>query len=222
MNKIRLNIFLVMGLLFMLVPTILLALPTEESLIKAWESFQKEDPKTIIFEKVSKNRYRFKTERFPFDGELRILNITVDEQTASFEGGFVLGVVEVELIDLPKDFLEKYSYSYSAWIQDNILYYDKEEEKWLSADEYYGKMKEKIPTGFFFDILNYLPFLFLVFIIAIFIIAFNVQQKNKKYLNHAYDLSERQMQLIEKSLKLSQKSNKLLSEILKELKKKKK
>ena len=129
MNKAQFNIFIIIGLFFLLVPTMLFALPSEESLIKAWEGFQKEDPKTIIFEKISKNHYRFKTERFPFDGELKILNLTVDEQTSSFEGGFVLGVVEVELINLPKDFLEKYSYSYSAWIQDNILYYYTEEEK---------------------------------------------------------------------------------------------
>lgn len=222
MNKVRFDIFLIMSLFFLLVPTILFALPTEKSLIETWEDFQKEDPKTIIFEKISGKRYHFKTERFPFDGELKILNLTVDEQTSSFEGGFILGVVEVELVDLPKDFLEKYSYSYSAWIQDNILYYDTGEEKWLSDDEYYGKMKEKIPTSFLFDILNYLPFLFLFFIIVILIIAFNVQQKNKRYLEHAYDLSEKQMQLIEKSHKLAQKSNKLLAEILKELKKRKK
>lgn len=222
MNKVRFNIFIIIGLFFLLVPTMLFALPTEESLIKAWEGFQKEDPKTITFEKISENRYRFKTERFPFDGELKILNVTVDEQTSSFEGGFVLGVVEIELLNLPKDFLEKYSYSYSAWVQDNILYYDTEEEKWLSAEEYYGKMKEKMPTNFLFDILNYLPFLFLLFIIVILIIAFNVQQKNKRYLNYSYDLSEKQMQLIEKSHKLAQKSNKLLAEILKELKKGKK
>ena len=154
MNKVLLNIFVIMSLLFLFIPTILFAVPTEKSLIEAWESFQKQDPKNLIFEKISKNRYRFKTERFPFDGELKILNVTVDEQISGFEGGFILGVVEIELINLPKDFLEKYSYSYSAWIQDNILYYDTEEEKWLSDDEYYGRMKEKIPTSFFLDILN--------------------------------------------------------------------
>jgi len=222
MNKTRPYFFVVTSLFLLFVPAILFAIPTEESLIKAWESFQKSDPKTLAFEKLSKNRYRFKTERFPFDGELKILNVTIDKQASSFEGGFILGVIEVELVNLPKDFLEKYSYSYSAWIQDNILYYDTEEEKWLSDEEYYGRMREKIPTSFFLDILNYLPFLFLLFIIFILIIAFNVQKKNKRYLNHAYNLSEKQMQLIEKSLKMEQKSNKLLSEILKELRKKKK
>lgn len=226
MNKVRLDIFLIMRLFLFFIPTILSAFPTEESLIETWESFQKNDPKTLIFEKLPNDRYRFKTERFPFDGELKILNVTVDEQTSSFEGGFILGVIEVELLDLPEDFLEKYSYSYSSWIQDNILYFDKEEEKWLSDEEYYGKMRGKVQPGFFFDILNYLPFLFLFLVVAILLIAINVQQKNKKYLKHAYDLSEKQMKLIEKSHNLAQESNKLLSKImtefLKELKKGKK
>lgn len=226
MNKVDYNVFLVMILFFLLVPTILFAFPTEESLIETWEGLQKSDQKTLIFEKLSDDRYRFKTERFPFDGELKILNVTVDKQTSSFEREFILGVVEVELLNLPKDFLEKYSYSYSTWIQDNILYFDTEEEKWLSDEEYYGKMREKVPPGFFFDILNYLPFLFLFLVITILLIAINVQQKNKRYLKHAYDLSEKQMKLIEKSHKLAQESNKLLSKILKEflkeLKKKKK
>jgi hypothetical protein len=222
MIKVRLNIFLTIILIFSFIPANLLALPTETSLIEAWESFQKSDPKTIFFEKLDKNSYHFKTERFPFDGELKILNVTVDEQTSSFEDGFVLGVVETELVDLPNDFMEKYSYSYSTWVQDNILYYDKEEGKWLSDEEYYGRIREKLPTRYFMDILNYLPFLFLLLIIAIFVIAFNVQRKNKKYLDHAYDLSEKQMKFMEEAYKLEKKSNKLLAEILKELKKGKK
>ncbi|MEJ2567991.1 MAG: hypothetical protein P8Z50_03840 [candidate division WOR-3 bacterium] len=222
MIKVRVHIFIIIIFIFSFIPVNLLALPTEESLIEAWENFQKKDPKTITFEKLDKNLYHFKTERFPFDGELKILNVTVDEQTSSFENGFVLGVVEVELVDLPKDFMEKYSYSYSAWVQDNILYYDKEEGNWLSDEEYYGKMKEKLPTRYFMDILNYLPFLFLLLIIAIFVIAFNVQRKNKKYLDHAYDLSEKQIKFMEEAYKMERKNNKLLGEILKELKKGKK
>jgi len=222
MIKSRLNIFSIIFFIFSIVPVLLFALPTEESLIVSWESFQKSDPKTIIFEKLDKNLYHFKTERFPFDGKLKILNVTVDDQTSSFEDGFVLGVVEIELADLPKDFMEKYSYSYSAWVQDNILYYDKKEEKWLSDEEYYGKMGEKLPVRYFMDILNYLPFLFLLLIIAIFIIAFNVQRKNRKYLDHAYDLNEKQMKFMGESYKLAIKNNKLLAEILKELKKGKK
>ena len=71
MNRTRLDIFLIMSSFLLFIPTILFAFPTEESLIETWEGFQKSDPKTLIFEKLSGNRYRFKTERFPFDGELK-------------------------------------------------------------------------------------------------------------------------------------------------------
>jgi len=222
MNKVRMNVFLIVGLFFLFTPIILLAAPTEESLIVAWEDFQKNDSKTLIFKRLSSDRYRFKTDRFPFDGKLRVLNITVDEQMSGFEGSFIIGIVEVELLDLPEDFLEKYSYSYSAWVQSNILYYDKEDEEWLSVKEYYSKAKERIPSGFLMDILDYLPFLFLFFIVVIFIIVFNVQKKNKKYLDFARDLSLKETEFVERTYKLAKKSNKLLSEILKELKKKRK
>lgn len=196
--------------------------PTEESLLSAWEGFQKNDSKTIVFKKLSSDLYHFKTDRFPFDGELRVLNVTIDEQVSGFEGGFIMGIVEVELLDLPEDFLEKYAYSYSSWVQNNVLYYDEETEEWLSAKDYYAKASEKIPSGFLMDILNYLPFLFLIFLIVIFIIVFNVQRKNKRYLDFARDLSLKEAEFVEKTYKLAQKSNKLLTEILKELKKGKK
>ncbi len=222
MNLKCFRIFSIVGIFLIFLPVVLLAAPTEESLLSAWEDFQKNDSKTLVFKKLSSDRYRFKTDRFPFNGELRVLNLTIDEQVSGFEGGFIMGIVEVELLDLPEDFLDKYSYSYSSWIQNNVLYYDKENEEWLSAKDYYAKAREKIPSGFFMDILNYLPFLFLIFIVVIFIIVFNVQKKNKRYLDFARDLSLKEAEFVEKTYKLAQKSNKLLSEILKELKKKKK
>jgi len=133
MNKSRVNNFLIVGLFFTLIPAPLFSAPTEKSLITAWENQQRNDPNTLVFEEISPNTYRFKTERFPFDGELQILNVTIDEQIFGFEGSVIMGIVEPELLDLPEDFSKKYSYSYSSWIQNNILYYDKEEEKWLSA-----------------------------------------------------------------------------------------
>jgi hypothetical protein len=207
-------------LFFIFPPAGLFAIPTEESLIEAWENIQKKDPKTIIFEKISTGHYRFKTERFPFDGELEVLNITIDERMGDYDYGYIMGVVEVELLDLPEDFLEKYSYSYSAWLQRNILYYDKESEQWLSDKEYYGKMKQKIPSGSLIDVLSYAPYiLFFFFIFVMLIIIFTVQRKNKKYLDFAQELNKRQIDLAEESHKLAKKNHKLLSEILKELKK---
>ena len=204
---------------FFIIPIILFSTPTKESLIKAWETQQKTDPNTLAFEEISHNIYRFKTERFPFDGELKILNVTVDEQMSGFEGGFTMGIVEIELVDLPEDFLKKYAYSYSTWSQSNILYYDIENEKWLSAKEYYTKAQENLPSGVLIDSFNYIPLLFLFFLIIILIFVYNVQKRNRKYLDFVRELSQKETDLAEKNYKLSKSSNKLLKEILKELKK---
>lgn len=215
-----LNMVVINGLFFLFAPVILFAAPTEESLIEAWENVQKKDPETVVFENLSPGSYRFKTERFPFDGELKVLNITIDERMEGYDYGFIMGVVEVELVDLPEDFLDKYSYSYSTWIQNNMLYYDEENGKWLSTKEYYGQIKEKIPSGYFMDVLNYAPsaiFFFFIFIVLIFV--FTVYRRNKKYLDFSYDLSKKQMDIVEESHRLSKKNYKVLSEILKELKK---
>jgi hypothetical protein len=219
MNKLVIsNIALVLFCIFF--PASLFAAPTEESLLEAWENIQKKDPKTIIFEKISSGRYRFKTERFPFDGELEVLNITIDERMGAYDYGYIMGVVEVELLDLPEDFLEKYSYSYSAWLQKNILYYDKENEQWLSDKEYYGKIQQKNPSRILMDVLNLVPslvYFFLFFILLVIVLV--VQRKNKKYIDWAQELNKRQVELAEESHKLAKKNQKLLLEILKELKK---
>ena len=204
---------------FFLFPTILFSAPTKESLITAWENQQKTDPNTLAFEEISPNIYRFKTERFPFDGELNILNVTVDEQMSGFEGGFTMGIVEIELVDLPEDFLKKYAYSYSTWSQSNILYYDKENEIWLSAKDYYTKAQENLPSRVFIDPFNYIPLFFLFFLIIILIFVYNIQKRNRKYLDFVRELSQKETDLAEKAYKLSKQSNKLLKDILKELKK---
>src|SRR5215204_7611719 len=51
--------------------------PTQASLIRAWEQVQKDDPEAVTFEKVGERNYKFKTNRFPFDGELKVLKATV-------------------------------------------------------------------------------------------------------------------------------------------------
>jgi hypothetical protein len=219
MNKSGVNNFLIVRILLALFPATLFSAPTEKSLITAWENQQRNDPNTIVFEKISSNHYHFKTERFPFDGELQVLNVTIDEQISGFEGSFIMGIIEPELLDLPEDFLEKYSYSYSTWIQNNILYYDKEEEKWLSAKEYYSKAKENLPTSSFLDTVGYIPLLFLFFIILLLIFVYKIQRRNRLYLDHARELSQKETDLAEKTYQLSRNSNKLLKEILKELKK---
>lgn len=119
------------------------AQPTQDSLIQAWERAQREDPETVAFEKTGERTYRFKTERFPFDGELRVLKATVDDSMDGDEYGVTTGVIEFDLVGLPDEVVKKYEHSYEAWVRTNRLYFDKETRKWLSFDEHFVKMRAK-------------------------------------------------------------------------------
>lgn len=107
-----------------------------------------------------------------------------------------------------------------------MLYYDEETDGWLSSNEYYAKTQEKLPktpSFFFLNILSYGPILilivFIVFIVFSLIVIANLQRKNKQYMDHALELTEKSIELVQKSLTLGEDSNKTLKEILEELKK---
>jgi hypothetical protein len=123
--------------------------PTETSFVKAWEDVQKGDPETVTFEKVGERRYKFKTNRFPFDGELRVLKATVDESAGAYgedEGGLPMsatGVIEYELIGLSDEVRKKYEHSFSLWERNNRLFFDRERGEWLSSEQYFARMSEK-------------------------------------------------------------------------------
>lgn len=118
---------------------------TQESLVKAWEQVQRGDPETVTFEKLGERRYRFKTNRFPFDGELRILKATVTESAGGYEGeesggGYetasATGVVEYDLVGLSDEVTKKYEHSFANWQATNALHFDRGRGSWITSEEY--------------------------------------------------------------------------------------
>ena len=118
-------------------------MPTEASLIEAWESVQRSDPQTEIFEKIGDRRYRFKTHRFVFDGELKVLNAVIDTRTAEASGGFIHGVIEYDLVGFPEDTAKKYHISYELWQENNDLYFDPQKGAWINAGEFRSRVIER-------------------------------------------------------------------------------
>lgn len=116
--------------------------PTQASLIKAWEQVQKDDPETDTFEKVGERSYRFKTHRFPFDGELKVLKATANESEYSDEA-WASGVIEYDLVGLSEEVEKKYEHSFANWQATNTLYFDREGKNWLSYDEYVARLSAK-------------------------------------------------------------------------------
>ncbi|HEV7889561.1 MAG TPA: hypothetical protein VGP08_02925 [Pyrinomonadaceae bacterium] len=121
---------------------------TQAALVKAWEEVQRNDLETVTFEKTGEGRYKFKTNRFPFEGELKILKATVNDWTYSGDNedydvpvqGYVTGVIEYDLVGLSDEVEKKYARSYSSWQQNNTLYFDKEGGEWFSMEKYRTKM----------------------------------------------------------------------------------
>ncbi|HEX7315345.1 MAG TPA: hypothetical protein VF297_15590 [Pyrinomonadaceae bacterium] len=116
--------------------------PTQTSLVKAWEEVQKDDPETVTFEKVGERTYRFKTNRFPFDGELKVLKATVN-QSEYAEDGTATGVIEYDLVGLSDEVEKKYEHSLENWEATNSLYFDGESKSWLSSEQYSARMSAK-------------------------------------------------------------------------------
>lgn len=224
MNKIILKIMLLLSLFVFILSLALFAQPSEKSLIETWETIQKNDPKTVVFQKKEENHYRFETEIFPFDGELRVLNISIDDRMRDFKYGYITGVIELELVNLPESFWKKHSFSYSSWSQNNVLYYDQKTGKWLSSREYYAKSRKDMtgnPLVRFRNIFTNLPIIILIFfIVFLIIISVKIQNKNKKYIDFAHDSTKKSLELSQKHLILDEETNKILKEILEVLKNK--
>lgn len=124
------------------------AKPSKESLLAAWEKVQRDDPYTVTFAKSEKKDvYNFETTIFPYKGQIKVLNLLIEKKPAFYYGEFrsyneelpegdYIGLVEIELADLGKEFVEKHRYSYSTWDQRNGFYYNAETNKWYTEAQW--------------------------------------------------------------------------------------
>lgn len=194
------------------------------------EELQKSDPNTVTFEKIADRRYKFKTKLFPFDGELRINDATIENiEIGSYNNGFVSGPLDIELVGLPKDVPQKYSRKYSMWARNNTLYYDKKVGKWLSPQEFQGAMakitrERSKPSGLPSNYVYIAAIAAILLVLAIFIYFI---QKSRQAVESSLQRQadgiaqlERSIQLSEKGMQLGEETNKILKEILEVLKSK--
>jgi hypothetical protein len=212
--------------------------PSEESLIRAWEQVQKNNPATVTFDKIADRRYKFKTTLFPFDGELKINDTTIDVGTTMGPySNFIMAVLDIELVGLPQDIMQR-NRKYSIWARSNMHYYDKKADKWLTFEEFQAEVAKSAnassSSGLFSN------YILLAALILALVYVLNFLRKNRQDVKTSldrqadsiakvnesiemskkfYQLSEKSFQMSEKSIQLSEETNKLLNEILAALKK---
>ncbi|MEZ5919112.1 MAG: hypothetical protein R3D66_04120 [Alphaproteobacteria bacterium] len=117
--------------------------PTKETLLSAWEFSQKSQPTTVIFEKTDEpGVYNFETTLFPYKGRLKVLNILLQDHIEYYydydveEDSSAMGIVEVKLLDAPKDFFDGMAVSQSIWNKQHTLYFISGPQRWMTKAEW--------------------------------------------------------------------------------------
>lgn len=207
-------------------------LKTEAGLIAAWEQEQKSDPTTIKFEKTKDRQYHFATKRFPFDGELLVRNVVLEDYPGfNNEEGISVGTVEVELQGVNEEFHRTFAASFGKWLAGNTLHWDSKAQRWLTSEQYFQQARDRIPKQMVWPTLvgfGWSGILLLIFVGLLFGLLRNqkrmkvISQRSERSLQLSErnaQLAERNAQIFEQSLKLQEQNLKLFQEILEELKK---
>src|SRR5215472_10857444 len=204
---------------------------TEAGLIAAWAQRQKSDPTTIKFEKTKDRQYHFATKRFPFDGELLVRNVVLEDYPGVNQDGISTGTVEVELQGVNEEFHRTFAASYGKWITGNTLYWDSKAQHWLTSEQYFQQVRERIPKQMVWPALfsfGWLGILLVIFGGLFFSLWRNnkrikvISQRSERSLQISErngQLAERNSQIFEQSIKLQEQNAKLFQDILEELKK---
>lgn len=173
---------------------------TEEDFIMMWEDGIRNDPETVIFEKLEDKKYHFKTNRFSFDGELKVFDVCLDYDYRDYlcKDEYIAAEIKLKLDNVPESrfYYENYGISgnvrreyrndenvkaYLKWHQNNCcsFYYDYKTEKWLTDDEH-EKMgcREKEPyeyKSFLFEFMIMFVIASLI-LLALIINPFNIRK----------------------------------------------
>ncbi len=197
--------------------------PTRESLLEVWEQSQRADPQTTVFERIGDGRYRFATQRFPFDGVVRVLNVVLDDRHVEIANGMTVGMVETKLEDLTDDFLRDHAFSIGLWQAGNTFYFDGDSGRWLDAGEWQRQIMDRYPTGGAWSWLsgNLFWIVFLGIVVVTLWWATRRAGRQMKTAMAAQDRAlaeqERAIRMSEEMLEVARDSNRLLRRILERL-----
>ena len=206
--------------------------PDKPGLISFWEQSERKDAHVLRFEKTKEDGvYDFATDFFPYKGRLKLLNAVVTKSGESYMDGLYTGIIELELMDAPADFLQKYAASYSAWKQQHYFYYAAKKGVWFPVSEWSAYSadlyKSSEPAAASCPLTSQLsrhawtwgPVLALLVLLA-FVIPFARKQNARVWENHAKALAEQQrgLKIAEESLKHQLEHTQLLKEIAAALK----
>lgn len=161
--------------------------PSKDGLIREWEITLKDAPDTKVFEKTENGRYKFKTDAFPYDGELKLLNVAISK----YGDGFFNGTVEIDLPDLTEGLKSKLAESYRQWDwKHNRLYFNNDDSTWLSSGEYSKRAQARTKQGFQGRIGEIIPYLLAAFFMGVLVLAVWATREGSKQTKEIAKLRE--------------------------------
>ncbi|MBI1216168.1 MAG: hypothetical protein GC185_10160 [Alphaproteobacteria bacterium] len=205
------------------------AAPARAALVGYWESYMRKDPHVSRFKETgTAGVYDFKTDFFPYDGRLKLLNAVVTKAEDSYYPGLYSGIVEVELMDAKPDFFKKYAASYGAWTRQNYFYFDAKKNVWFPSTEWSTYTMDLKGGGTIYKAApwqrlaaSWGPWVFYcVLILGLLVFA---RRANKRVWSHntrALEEQQRGLAMVEESQRIQKEQTELLKEILATLKKK--
>jgi hypothetical protein len=222
------RVFVVFGLAFLYLTgmtSTVRAQKNEAGLLAAWEQEQKADPSTTKFEKIGERRYHFVTKRFPFDGDLLVRNVSIQNLAPYEDQAYIMGTVELELQGVSDDFHRTFAMSYGQWTIGNTLYWDAKGQSWLTANERMKEAREALPRGRSLWTTLFAEGWSLVTLALLFFLVYSLFRYNRRMReitarsDRSLALTERAIQLSERNVQLQEEHAKLLQEICDLLKK---
>ena len=164
-----------------------LAQPDRDSLIEAWEAHMASLPGTTRFEALGDGTYELHDTDLPYEGKLRVVGALVRSmESPGYETAYShLGMLELELVDLPADRLSSQLYYY--WIADRqMLHYLASEQRWVDAKTYQqsipGLYSDDASFGVLTFMLRYGIWILLIGLIAFVFVAVARQTKKARGL----------------------------------------
>ncbi|MBU2894356.1 hypothetical protein KO495_13660 [Colwellia sp. D2M02] len=111
--------------------------PNKEELLSRWEQLQKTSSELKSFNKVDEDTYSVSFNNIPFEGDIDLININIEEITYETTLPIsYMGIIEIKLPKALKELEESYGHSFYRWQEGTYFYYNHKTNTWLTGKEY--------------------------------------------------------------------------------------
>lgn len=194
--------------------------PDRQSLIDAWVDYMPTTSGTVTFEARGDDLYYIQDENLPYDGELRLIGALVRPAEAMTEDtAFThIGMLELELVDLPVERLQSQNYYY--WLSDRqSLHFSDTAEAWVGPEAYRVAIQDYYADDVSFGplsfMLNYGIWVFLIaLLIWVFITLNKHNNKARALMDDSTSINDKARENIERAEKIQEEAIEITRQIL--------